>query len=270
MAHAQSFRTHAARPSLPVLIFAAALSTANLCFHPALAQVSQPAQAAVVPSDQELDALLAARDWNGLGAALSQPTGRDARARAMSWLRTRIDAGGGSFLSFLYARDLWLLGRALDVNDPKTDLRVTAAMITLYAYEVLQIDGARCEDDTAPARRIEQLLAARRETLAYIATKPADLRARVVEVALALERRTAPLRREDDLICRGGLEEMQAGLKRGTQREVRTPPGGFGRTVEVQPPANWNPTFVSPEIYRPLQDRARAGMKAALLKLVGL
>lgn len=234
---------------------------------PAAAPAQLPAPAPALPSDAELDALAAARNWNALGAALSQPTNPEL-ARAMNWLGTRLDAGGGLMLGILYARDLWSVGLSQHIDDPAKDMRLTAGVITLYTYQLIVIDGAICADRTAPGHRIEQLFTGRAATLAFLKKQPPELKARIVDGALALEQKTATLRREDDLICRDGMDQMKAGLERGQQHDVATPPGQIGRTVAVEPPADWSPKFVAPEIYKPMQDRARAGMKATLLKLV--
>src|SRR5258708_27165133 len=104
---------------------------------------------------------------------------------------------------------------------------MTAGMITLYTFEIIVIDGAKCEDKSAPGHRLEQLLIARRETLAYLKQQPQEWKAKVVDIAIALENKTANLRTEDDLICRGGLEQYRVGLERGTQREVPNAGGYF-------------------------------------------
>jgi hypothetical protein len=221
-----------------------------------------------MPSGAELDALWTARKWNDLGAALSHPDSAASFTRSMDWLHTRLDAGGGLLLGLLYARDLWLVGESQNVTDPAKDLRMTAAMITLYTYEIIVIDGAKCEDKSAPGHRVEQLLTARRETLAYLRQQPPEWKTNVINIAIAYEKKTAPLRREDDLICRGGLEEIRAGLEKGTQHEVPNTDGHYGKTVDVRPPSDWMPKFVAPSAYQPLQEKARTDMRATLLRLV--
>jgi hypothetical protein len=83
-----------------------------------------------------------------------------------------------------------------------------------------------------------------------------------------MEKKTASLRKLDDLLCRSGLEEMQAGLAAGKTREVPTPPGQVGKSVEVEAPADFAPRLLTPQSYQPDQERARANMKATLLKLI--
>ncbi len=248
-----------------LIAYGAIASAASFC--PSVAQTVPPATVAVLPSDTELDSLLVARNWNALGAALSRPGQTETLARQFNWLHTRIDAGGGFLLSLLFARDMWALGAMMKIDDPSKDLRLTAAMMTLYTYELIVIDGAECADQTAPSKRLDQLFAARAETLAYLKKQPVDLKTRIVALAIALEQKTASLRKDDDLICRGGLEQMRAGIEAGKQHEAPDPARQYGKVVVIEPPADWVPKFVAPELYRPLQDAARSNMRERLLNL---
>jgi hypothetical protein len=234
---------------------------------PSAAQVKPWPATAILPSDTELDALLAAKKWNEIGAASSLGQSSEAVARMMSWLRTRIDAGGGFFLSFLYARNLWNLGSLFKADDPDKDLRITAAIITLYAYEVIVIDGAKCADTSAPSRRADQLFTYGGSALNYLKTKPEELKARVIETAIGREKRTEQLRKDDDLLCRDGMEEIKAGIDAGTTHEVPSQNGHYGKTVAVETPPGFVPRFLAQSAYGPLQVRARSEMKANLIKL---
>jgi hypothetical protein len=119
------------------------------------AQFQQPAAVAPLPPDDELDAMLAARKWNDLGAALSRARSGEPVLRMMNWLQSRIDTGGGFLVGFLFAKDLWELGNARKNDDPNADNRITAGLITLYVYELIAIDGAKCGDKTAPDHRLQ-------------------------------------------------------------------------------------------------------------------
>jgi hypothetical protein len=237
-------------------------------FSPAWAQLQSSPAVHALPSEAELDALLDARKWNDLGAALSNLDGAASFSKSMDWLRTRLDAGGGLMLGMIYARDLWTAGKGQQVGDPANDMRVTAGMITLYTYELIVIDGAKCEDRTAPGHRLEQLLSTRQETLAYLKQLTPEWKTKVVNIAIAFEKKTAPLRRQDDLICRDGLEQYRVGLEKGTQREVPNAPNHSGKTVDVRPPADWVPNFSPPAVYQPLQEKARADMPSTLRQLI--
>jgi hypothetical protein len=105
--------------------------------------------------------------------------------------------------------------------------------------------------------------------LAFLKQQQPDVKSKIIDTAIALEQKTAPLRKDDDLICRDGLDQMRASLEHGTQQEVSTPEGHIGKTIAVTPPADWAPKFVASDVYRPLQDKARAEMRERLLKLVG-
>jgi hypothetical protein len=123
----------------------------------ALAQ-SQPAITTTpLPSDADLDGLLSARNWTELGAVLSRRVTPDDFRRKWNWLNARLEVGG-MFLPHIYARDLWLIGDAAKLSDPAKDTRVTAGMLALYVYELIAIDGAKCEDVSAPASQMTRLL----------------------------------------------------------------------------------------------------------------
>jgi hypothetical protein len=234
-------------------------------------QAAQPAATLPLPSNtEELDALLQAHDWKKLSALLSKDDRAKGLGLNLQWLRTRLDAGGGTLLGVLYSRDLWLVGVAYNVEDPQKDLRIFAAKIALYTFALIWIDGAKCGDLSAAPGRAGQLVAARHDALAFLRKQSADFRERIVDAAIAMEQETASLRDDDDYICRGGMEQMRAGIEKGSRKEIPTPPGGVGRSIEVEAPAGWSPSFVSPMVYLPLQDKHRAEMKDSLRKLVGL
>jgi len=216
-----------------------------------------------------LDALLQSKNWNGLGVALTPRNDPAPLAISMDWLHERIGSGGPYFLTVIYARDLWDVGVARNSDDPTTDMRVTSAMITLYAYELIQIDGAECEDRTALTHRFDQLIQARIETLRYLKSRPQRVKDWVFDIAVAFERKTAPLRaHNDELLCRGGMEEMMAGINAGRTQELPNPQGYYGRQMGVSPPPDWQPKFLPPNIYEPGKIEARADMRQKLEKFI--
>ena len=238
------------------------------CINPSLAQSQTPARVSMLPADAEMDALVAARNWNGLSTALSQATDGEPFMRKMTWLHSRISAGGPSLLVFKAIADTWRIGVNLKAPDPTKDFRITAGMLTLYTYELILIDGARCEDQTAPAHRADQLMKIGGPALAYLKAQSNEVTTHAVDDAIALEKQTAPLRKEDDLLCRDGMAQMKAGLANGKLHEVTSPSGQ--KTTAVEAPADWAPAMLPPEKYQPVQDKARAEMKPALLQLAGI
>ena len=221
-----------------------------------------------LPSNEQLDALVAAHRWNDLGAALSRPGSTPGMSRALEWLHTRIDAGGSFFLGLLYARDLWVLSSQFKIDDPSKDLRMTAGMITLYTEALIIVDGMRCKDQTAPGHRMDQLVVARAPTIAFLRSESPELKAKIVDLAVALERRTASLRQDDGLMCRGGMDEMRAGLAHGTQSLPTQAPGQVGNTVEVSPPPGWTPELVPPEVVQAKQGSLRPQLRDMLLATI--
>ena len=61
-------------------------------------------------------------------------------------------------LALQFAREFWDSSKDLKIDDPAKDPRVTAGLYSLYAFELIVIDGAKCEDRSAPDNRISQLL----------------------------------------------------------------------------------------------------------------
>jgi hypothetical protein len=237
--------------------------------HISVATAQQPPAnvSASLPSDVELDALLSARNWNGLAAALSRSGPTSEFARKLNWLKTRMDNGGGFFLALEFAREFWDNTGGL-TNDQAKGPRVTAGLYSLYAFELIVIDGAKCEDRSAPDNRISQMLRRQAAAVAFLKEQEPDLKAKIVEQAIGLERNTAPLRKDDDLVCRDGLAQMKASLEKGTQQEVPNTTGHYGKTIAVTPPPDWTPKFVPSSVYRPIQEKARANMRESLLSLV--
>jgi hypothetical protein len=257
------------RPLLVIRLALLILSAFTLPSGAAVAQSQSTITASPLPPDVELDSLLSARNWSQLGSVLLRPYPVTEFARKLSWLKTRIDSGGGFFLPLLYARDLWTVGDSAKIADLAKDPRVTAGLMSLYAFELIVIDGAKCEDRSAPDNRVSQLLTQRAAALNFLRLQPPDIKAKIVDIAIALERKTAPLRKDDDLVCRNGLAEMKAGLERGTQQEAPNTGGYVGKRIAVTPPPGWSPNFLSRDVYGPMQDKARADMRGNLLRLVG-
>lgn len=254
-----------------LVLFAVAAIAAMTCLllhSTATAQVEASA-AAAVPSDAELDAMLAARNWTGLSAVLV-PLRADTAVRLQNWLQTRIiKTGGALLLDLIYIRNQWLAGNAKKIDDPVMDPLVNAGTMALYTYAIIIIDGSKCEDVSAPANRRMQLLTDYGPALRFLKGRPASVKSTAVDVAIFLEKNTASVRKDDDLICRAGMAQIMAGLERGAQQELPKQPGMLGKAaIAVTPPPDWVPKFASPEVYKPKQDEFRALMPELLRKLI--
>ena len=77
----------------------------------------------------------------------------------------------------------------------------------------------------------------------------------MIELALELDERTAAQRQEDDGICQDPFAQAKGALARAEKQQVG-------------PAAA--PKILSPDVYKPKQDRARAEMGITLRKLLEL
>lgn len=222
------------------------------------------------PVFDKLNGLLAAKDWSGLGRALAFGSDGDENMALLDWQQETLTSGrGGFFVSMSYARNLWLIGSSQNVEDVGKDLRMSSAMITLYTFIIVRVDGLECQDATSPGHRMDQLIQQLGEVFRFLASKPKDVRDRVISNAVTMDRLLAPHRdHNDDCLCGAGMMGMFAGLMGGTQREVATPPGGVGRTIEVSPPPAWKPAYVAPEVYEPAKAKARADMQKTIEEFI--
>ena len=199
-----------------------------------LAGKSAPSPAA---GNERLDELLPTKDYGALRDELSS-TPVD---RRMDWLKHRLLDGGTAFLAFRYINHLdhlWKTGVAPD--DPDKDMRITAGGIALYAYQLIVIDGAKCEDQSTADMHMRDLL--RQRAVTHLKKQPVETRIKVVDLALRMEQATAQKRQDDDWLCRGG---------------ARAPA-----------PFRYVAKFLPSERYAPLQEKARASMREQLLALV--
>jgi hypothetical protein len=247
-------------------IFALLLFVAFWTTSSASAQVASDAPSPELPANAaDLNGLLYMKDWNGLGAALKDADQTPVtRVKAMNWLQRRVLRGAEYFVVYAYMRELWTVGTV----SQSEGMRQTAGAMALYAYALIAIDGAKCQDQTAPGNRMTQLLGLNPSTFSFVKSQPAETKAKMIDLAITIENRTSSARRDDDLLCRGGLEEYKAAFEGGTQTEVPNSTGHFGKTFQVEPPADWKPKFAPPEVYRPKQEIARNAMREALLKLI--
>ncbi len=88
-------------------------------------------------------------------------------------------------------------------------------LITLYAYELIQIDGAKCEDRSAPGHRLDQLIAGRADALRYMKSLPSEVKQKIVDAAITLEKLTSPGRKDDEVILSWRIEGDHRGAAGG-------------------------------------------------------
>lgn len=224
-----------------------------------------PARAQTHPTDAQLELLYKAHDWHGLGTALTTDLDLAFAQHGRDWLGAKVEQGAPFPVVQLYAAALWWTGNA-DPHDPPQDDRIRSATMTLYAFELLAIDGAICADRSAPSQHAGKLFHQREKTMAYLRAQLPVQRQLAIDAALALEHKTAPLRQEDLTLCRGGRAEMEAGMKLGgTPHDVE---GSMGAAMAIEAPPGWVPPLLPPAQAAASVAQNRANMGATLRNLV--
>ena len=157
---------------------------------PAVAQTQQ--QPGGLPSNEQLDALVAAKKWNELAEALAEVTNAEQFARKLDWLKAKVDAGGGLPLVLAYTQSLWDAGQsnpsANPSADPDKDLRATAAFMLLYTYALIAVDGVKCEDQSAAGHRLDQVLEMDVPILKFLKARPRKLKDKLIAGAINYEK----------------------------------------------------------------------------------
>ena len=222
----------------------------------------------ISPSHQPaaLDAVLAAKDYKKLGMTIQSVSRREDLRSDLDWLKAKMMAGETAWVTMLYARLLWAASEGLP-PETQSQLKQTAGMATLYAYAAIQIDGTRCGDRSAPAHRLQQLMAWNPEMWPFIASLPEADRSTVLKLVPLLERRTAVQRDQHgdvEFLCRAGLEETSYNLQHGGSREVAARPGQIGRQVELYGDGKYKPSERPLAEWKAEAARRRAALPAAL------
>ncbi len=194
----------------------------------------------------------------------------------LNWERARIYDGAGFTVSLAYMLDLWRVAPALPADsatvhgDTPDSLRQTAVAFALYNVALVEIDGTRCADPSAPSHRIDQLIQYGAPIFAYGRNVSDSDKATLVRVAVHVERATASVRTDDPVLCSGGLAQIQQGLAAngGKPLPQTTVPGVVGKTETVPDAPGYKPQFVAPEVYQPRQRALRATLPSALQTLL--
>jgi len=237
----------------------------------ALLAVSIPASAQVAPAHQPaaLDALLAAKDYRALTTTIRSGSTQEEVKSDLDWLRAKLMSGESAIVSMLYARLLWDSSGELPA-EPKSKLRQTAAFAILYAFATIQIDGARCGDQTAPGHRTAQLVEMIPDLQAFVAGLSKEERNAIVAAVVEIEQFTAARRDQQGdvtLLCSGGMEEIAYNLDHGSTREMPEKPGGF-RHIEVSGDGKYKPSERPEAEWKPEAARERAKLPESIAKLV--
>lgn len=192
----------------------------------------------------------------------------------MNWLKYRQLTGGGYLVNKMYATEQWRLGESyLKAGRPMGEKFKQAAVTTaVYAYLLTIADAPQCKDATAPSNRQNEVVTQLRPLFLFARTLPSEEREIPIRSGIQAERVIAPLRGNDDALCRGGMAEMQVAMdamaRSGKEPEAVTVPGVPGKTVLLSGGSQYKPEFVDPADWKPKRDALRNGfpdLMAALL-----
>ena len=224
-----------------------------------------------MPKDvADLDAMLLHKDYMRLTDRLKSANTAQDVGLDLDWEQTRVFDGAGFLVAMGYMTDLWRLGSALPPPD-KDQLKQSAAMMFLYQLDLIVIDGARCDDVSAPGHRRDQLVFQNQAMVQYLRALPRATRMNLGSVSLAIEAATGSGRRDDDVLCSGGMAQMNAALAAQGDKplpELHASPEHFGGTYAVPPAPGFKPQFVNPAVSGPRQVAARRDMPAALTRFL--
>ena len=215
------------------------------------------------------DEMLASRDWAGLSNVLPKPASYVNFIRSMNWLKTNIDDGqGGLALTTRYAADLWTLGMSMQATNDAKNIIGSAALMELYSFELVVIDGAACQDVSAPAGRLQQLLKNGEPIFAAIREQSADYKTHVIDAAIGLEQKTAPNRKPDEFICQDGLDEMKSAMETGKVNKGISTPDSPTKTVDLKAPDKYKSKFIEKNAAMTKAADLRPNLKSMIFDLL--
>ena len=226
-----------------------------------------------MPEDAgELDTLLRQDKLGALSNRLRTASTAQAILQDMDWEQAQILDGAGFIISYAYLFDLWRLGSALP-GEKGNELKQSAGMMFLYNLDLITLDGLKCEDATAPAHRRDQLFSQNPALIAYMRSLPRATRMTFGTISLGIEAATAPLRKDDPVLCSGGLAQMSQSLQAQAGKplqQVPNAPGAVGKTYAVPPAPGYQPRFTPEAEWRAKQAVARQKLAPSLTRLLTL
>jgi hypothetical protein len=226
-----------------------------------------------MPSDAAvLDGYVSREDWTSLIKRLASPTSPNDVLRDLDWERSKVVNGGNLLFDIAYVNTVWRTANSLPA--PASDqMRQTAVAFALYELALIDLDGPRCKDPTAPAQKLKLAMTNWPVIFRYGQSLPPQEQEVVKQVALKLEWATAPVRANDPILCRGGMAEMQANLQAGAKpQEVPTAPAPNtlpGKTYAISHIVDYKPEYQAEALWKPNVEARRARLPetfASLLK----
>ncbi|HEY3951316.1 hypothetical protein [Phenylobacterium sp.] len=268
------------KPVILAAVFTAAAS-ATLAAEPAASSAAAQARVRAtlaadvgpMPADAAaLDGYVAREDWTPLIKRLASTTAPGDMLLDLDWERSKVVNGGNLLFDIAYVNSVWKVASSL--RGPVADqMRQTAVAFALYELAVVDLDGLRCKDPTAPAQKRALAVKNWPVIFRYGQSLPPQAQQVVEQVAVKLEWATAPVRANDPVLCRGGVAEMQANLAAGAKPQevptTRAPNDLPGKAYEIPHIVDYKPQYLAETVWKPRAEAGRARLPeafAALLK----
>jgi len=148
------------------------------------------------------DDAIARHDYTALAKLLREPGSTPRMMAGLDWGQGNMMMGSSVVVPALYAEQLWSIGSTAPADSPYAALKDTAAMVMLYTLSVIATDGPQCADKSAPASHFNHIVSRLAPLLRGLTRLPAAKKQEIVHAAMAVEAKTAPMRGQDDYLCR--------------------------------------------------------------------
>jgi hypothetical protein len=262
-------------------VFAAVASTTVAAepTPPSLAQdrirATLAADVGPMPSDAAiLDGYVSREDWTPLIKRLASTTTPSEVLRDLDWERSKVVNGGNFLFDIAYVNTVWRTANSL--RAPVSDqMRQTAVAFALYGLALIDLDGPRCKDPTAPNQKLQLAMTNWAGIMRYGQSLPPQQQEVVEHVALKLEWATAPVRANDPILCRGGIAEMTANLQAGAKaQEVPAAPNRLpgvylpGKSYAIPSVVDYKPEYLAEALWKPNVEARRAKLPETFTSLL--
>jgi hypothetical protein len=187
----------------------------------------------VLPDNRaQLDEALARGDWTYLSGVVRAPGSTDNMMRLLNWERYQTYRGGGYGVASLYVNTLAMAANSYDksaAKDPSLaptarGLRAEALAQMLYTFAIVAVDGARCDNPTAPQSHRDQIAQFTNELRASANQLSSQERLGVLMTAVRQEKALAPVRDPDRDLCLDSFDDLGQALKSHPEQATTAAP----------------------------------------------
>lgn len=183
----------------------------------------------------------------------------------LSWFISHLNEGDTFWIGEQLAILAWKIGVVSEnLNTQGSNLFKTRAVVAAINVLVqIKVEGARCDDATAWQAKWDAVMS-QRPLWQFAGSLSATDRRSIITGAIATEERLAPRRRNDAILCIGGLDTIGKALADGAPATASTVPGLPGRTITLAIDPKDQPKFAPEEIWRKRQGDIRKTLPALL------